>query len=244
MQRTAERDAFIEENIGLVFEVARRHYGQQAKIPHVHDDLISAGYVGLCVAADHYDPQLGRFSTYSWHWIRCHMAQVVLKEQRVVRVTGSRAGRKIFRKAGRLSARIYALHGRAPLPHEIRTELRLRASDTEIASLMQLQSTKECPVPDDEDVRAPRYDPPNVFRETELRRLQDALQRFRYTLLSDERKLAIFDRNLYSADPQSLAIIGAQFGVTKQRAHQICKEVKAQLKSTLTSLNLTTAILN
>lgn len=58
----AERERRIEENIGLVHACASRFRGRGVE----YDDLLQAGCVGLCKAADGFDPSRGyAFSTYA-----------------------------------------------------------------------------------------------------------------------------------------------------------------------------------
>ncbi|MBQ6152743.1 MAG: sigma-70 family RNA polymerase sigma factor [Ruminococcus sp.] len=56
------RDERIENNLGLVRSCAKRFSGKGID----HDDLVSAGTIGLVKAADRYDESLGyQFSTYA-----------------------------------------------------------------------------------------------------------------------------------------------------------------------------------
>lgn len=58
----SERDRRIEDNIGLVHACAARFRGRGAE----YEDLFQAGCVGLCKAADGFDPSRGyAFSTYA-----------------------------------------------------------------------------------------------------------------------------------------------------------------------------------
>ncbi len=58
----SERDRRIEENIGLVHACAARFRGRGVE----YEDLFQAGCVGLCKAADGFDPSRGfAFSTYA-----------------------------------------------------------------------------------------------------------------------------------------------------------------------------------
>ncbi|MCL2299044.1 MAG: sigma-70 family RNA polymerase sigma factor, partial [Firmicutes bacterium] len=57
-----DRNAFVEQNMGLVYLCARRLLGRGAEF----DDLVQAGCVGLIKAADAFDPGRGpAFSTYA-----------------------------------------------------------------------------------------------------------------------------------------------------------------------------------
>ena len=63
--QTAEARALTEDNLALVpFFMNRMHlFGEW-------DDLEQAGRIGLMRAADKYEPELGKFSTYASAWIK------------------------------------------------------------------------------------------------------------------------------------------------------------------------------
>ena len=59
---TAERDSFIENNLGLVHSICKRFSGRGIE----YDDLYQAGCIGLIKAADAFDESRGlMFSTYA-----------------------------------------------------------------------------------------------------------------------------------------------------------------------------------
>jgi RNA polymerase sigma factor (sigma-70 family) len=62
------REAFVNANLRLVVMVARE-FSRTTTVPLA--DLVQDGNLGLLVAVDGFDPELGfRFSTYATHWIR------------------------------------------------------------------------------------------------------------------------------------------------------------------------------
>ena len=65
MQRS-ERDKLIEDNMNLVYFVIRKYYPTFIN----DEDLIQTGMIGLCKAADKFDPERGTFSTYASVLIR------------------------------------------------------------------------------------------------------------------------------------------------------------------------------
>lgn len=75
----ASRERLILENLGLSGYFAR----QFNDTPIDFDDLVQAGHMGLCEAADRFDPDRGiKFSTFASDWI--------LKHQRALVETGVR----------------------------------------------------------------------------------------------------------------------------------------------------------
>lgn len=80
------RDARITSHMDLVERIARQVQGMFARhIPH--EDLVSAGYVGLCVAADRFDPARNKdFARYAYFVVRgaiidAHKRQAYREEQ-------------------------------------------------------------------------------------------------------------------------------------------------------------------
>ncbi len=60
----------VERHLGLVRQVARRLHGRLPGCVQV-DDLVSAGYVGLCQAAQRFEPARGvQFRTYAQERVR------------------------------------------------------------------------------------------------------------------------------------------------------------------------------
>ena len=61
-EKAEDRNAFVEQNMGLVYLCAKKLLGRGAEF----DDLVQAGCVGLIKAADAFDPGRGlAFSTYA-----------------------------------------------------------------------------------------------------------------------------------------------------------------------------------
>ena len=56
----------VEDNLKLVYSVVHKHYPTFAK----DEDIIQCGYVGLCLAADSWEEDKGKFSTYAYRCIR------------------------------------------------------------------------------------------------------------------------------------------------------------------------------
>jgi len=62
-----KRNALVEANQGLVISIAKRYANGHVLI----EDLIQEGNLGLIVAAERFDTEIGcRFSTYAMWWIR------------------------------------------------------------------------------------------------------------------------------------------------------------------------------
>jgi RNA polymerase sigma factor (sigma-70 family) len=73
----AARNALVERHRGLVIAQARRFTGR-LPVGMEEADLIQEGFIGLCLAAQGFDPDAGvRFSTYAYRWVRGMMVHAV-----------------------------------------------------------------------------------------------------------------------------------------------------------------------
>lgn len=82
-QRALNR--MISGNLRMVAAIARKYSGI---VRHLSiDDIIQEGNVGLCRAAEKYDPSRGyKFSTYAYWWIRQSINRAISDKERVVRI--------------------------------------------------------------------------------------------------------------------------------------------------------------
>lgn len=67
----------VFHNLRWVVKIAMRYDRQYGPSEHIWSlaDSIQSGNHGLWIAAFRYDPQISRFSTYSFHWIRQRIAR-------------------------------------------------------------------------------------------------------------------------------------------------------------------------
>ena len=123
VDQRAEREKFIEENLGLVHSLCRRFIGRGIE----YDDLYQAGCVGLIKAADGFDRSRGLcFSTYA--------VPVVLGElRRLFRDGGavqvSRSLKELSMKVSKVSSKLSGEFGREPLVSEIAAEIGCSAEE-------------------------------------------------------------------------------------------------------------------
>ena len=121
--KTEDRNAFVEQNMGLVYLCAKKLTGRGAEF----DDLVQAGCVGLIKAADAFDPGRGlAFSTYA--------VPVILGEiKRLFREGGAvKVGRATKEKARdllRLQEALAASLGREPGISELAAQAGMEPSE-------------------------------------------------------------------------------------------------------------------
>lgn len=76
---TAEQQALVADNTGLVWDVFRKAFpGLSADCLGEPDDVFQAGVIGLSLAAKRYDPERGiRFCTVACWWIRAEITKAL-----------------------------------------------------------------------------------------------------------------------------------------------------------------------
>jgi RNA polymerase sigma factor (sigma-70 family) len=95
------RDRFVLANMRLVTRIAKSYTRRIQGTALTFEDLLQEGTIGLCRAAEKYDPECGyAASTYFTWWIRQALSRAVDAQARIIRVsTGARRKLKLFREA-------------------------------------------------------------------------------------------------------------------------------------------------
>lgn len=111
-----ERDALINDNMGLVYSCANRFKSMGAE----YEDLVQCGCVGLIKAADGFDPSLGfKFSTYAVPAILGEIKRI-FRDGGAVKV--GRGDREKSRNLMKLQETLFDRLGRQPTVSELARE--------------------------------------------------------------------------------------------------------------------------
>lgn len=113
LDRLSDRDRLIVENHSLAMAVAMQ-YGYQASSI---DDLFAAAMLGLCLAADRYNPSLGSFGTYAPQWIRKAVVEQLSLSSAPVHVPARME--QLRRRVVRQQERFFAANGYEPSPEQV-----------------------------------------------------------------------------------------------------------------------------
>lgn len=230
----------INAHSRLAVKVAARFKGYGLPMA----DLIQEGNTGLLEAARRFDPDREvRFSTYATWWILAAIQEYLVRNVSIVRIGTTPAQKALFFNLRRLRARIKA-NNIGPLTED---ERRLVASELHVpvgavermeALLSGPDKSLNAPVGESESDIAQdfllddRPNPESVVterRDTEVRNkwLNEALD----GLTERERKIIV--RRFLEEDRSTLAEIGEDFGVTKERIRQIESKALGKLREAL-----------
>ena len=244
LSRAGDQEAthrLVEANLRYVIAVALqyRRYGMRL------GDLISEGNLGLVTAVRKFDPERGtRFVTYAGYWIRAFVLESVVRSKTLVGAGSGPFRSKLFFRLRRERAKLSNLitdeternERMAEIfettPEKMRTLLgRLDARDVSLdapifdAAGPSLVETLEQPGEGQDMI----YD--RAQRRRTLRgRLGSALGRL------DQRERFIVERRLLDEDGMSLAALGRELGVSRERARQLEVRAKRKLREQLADL--------
>lgn len=239
--RAAER--LIRANLKYVVAIALsyRRYGLRLA------DLVSEGNLGLMMALRKFDPERGvRFVTYAAYWSRAYILNYVIKSWSMVGGGSGPLRSKMFFKLRRERAMVNNLLGEGDEQKSM--ELLAERIGQSVEKTKELTRRLEArdvslDVQQHDEGRTTLLDllqdggqnQEEAFFEHERRdALRDALASAVASL--DERERFIVEQRLMADEETSLAEIGRQLGVSRERARQLEARAKAKLKKQLSGL--------
>ena len=213
----AAQQTLVRDNYKFVYQVASsfRKFGH-------HDDLVSEGFLGLCIAATKFDPARNlRFTTYSVHWIRACIFAYLLRTHCQMHILSS--DRRVF--FGILKAHSALKEN----PDDLKTLAdKLGVPQDTIALLSQRVFNRDFPLdapppdgfapiemPDHEALAEDRY-----AQEEEQAGIRAYVERALATLNPRERR--IIESRVMADKPRTLKQLGRRLGgVSRERVRQL-----------------------
>jgi RNA polymerase sigma-32 factor len=235
-------DALVRSHLRSVVKIARRYGGYGIHL----SELIGEGTVGLLEALRRFEPERGlRFLTYARYWIRAYILAYVLKHWSIVDMGTTALQSKLFFRLQGEHARLQGELGEGEdvaerlaeafdtSPERVRSSLtRLSSRDFSLdAPLMQDGATTFLDTLRDEGATQEE----RVEARERAVLVRDAVARA-WPELDERQRLIVRERLLATTEPASLAELGRQLGITRERVRQIESGVKAQLRSELTAM--------
>ena len=234
-------DRLVEANLRYVVAIGLqyRRYGVTL------GDLIAEGSVGLVTAVRKFDPHRGtRFVTYAGYWIRAFVLEAVVRSSTMIGAGSGPFRSKLFFRLRRERARLSNLIAD---PEELIATLAAEfdTSSEKMTELLrrldQREISLDAPAYHDSDATLVEMlpgaaEPQDVMVARQRRqsgielRLEGALS------VLDDRERLIVEKRILSDDSASLASLGRELGVSRERARQLEARAKKKLAEELKDL--------
>jgi RNA polymerase sigma-32 factor len=228
-------NALVESHLRYVVAVAMqyRRYG----IPLA--ELIAEGSLGLMLAVAKFDPHQGtRFVTYAGYWIRAYVLDLVVRSARIVGGGAGALRSKVFFRLRRERARLanadtdaeYQLNYLANQfgVDRARMELMLRQLDARDVSLNAAAHGDSTVTLLDQMADDSADQESGFITEEHRGQMRGAVSRALGSL--DRRERYIVEQRLMGDDELSLAELGRQLGISRERARQLEARAKRKLR--------------
>jgi RNA polymerase primary sigma factor len=224
----AARQRLIEANLRLVVSVARRYMNRGIPLP----DLIQEGNMGLLRAVEKFDYRRGfKFSTYATWWIRQAVTRAIADHARTIRIPVHMV--ETINRLVRTLSRLQQQLGREPTAQEIGDALELSADKVrEILKILPQPISLETPVGDEQDALLGDFIEDEAALDLEEAAARAMLRDHMASVLASlghrEQRVLEMRYGLDDGKYHTLAEIGEELGVTRERIRQI--EAKALRK--------------
>jgi RNA polymerase primary sigma factor len=225
-QLNGAREEMVKAHLRLVVWVAKR-YRRNSSLDLL--DLIQEGNMGLMHAVERFNYRRGvKVATYAVWWIRQSIARAIADQGRTIRIPVhmTETASKVLRERRKLQQK----EGRNPAAAEIAARSGVPLARVEqVLSMVQEPTSLDVPIGEDGDstlgdlIEAP--DAVNPYAAVEASALQEAMAEAIAELTPREQHILRMRFGIGGTSDRTLAEIGEELGVTRERIRQI--EAKA-----------------
>ncbi|WP_428032052.1 RNA polymerase factor sigma-32 [Ancylobacter sp.] len=239
--------ALIHAHMRLALAIARRfrNYGLPMS------DLVQEGHIGLMEAAARFETTREvRFSTYATWWIRAAIQDYVLRNWSIVRGGTSSGQKALFFNLRRVRAQLERANEGSPAPtreqlHQSIAE-KLGVSSTEVARMDARLNIPDlslnAPLVAGEEEGAERLDQlvaAGPLPDEQATREIDGERQRRWLIGAlrglNEREFRIIKARRLNDESETLEVLGARLGISKERVRQIESRAIEKLRFALTN---------
>jgi len=227
----------IMTNLRLVVKLAKEYKRRWTDLV----DLIQEGNVGLSEALTRFDPERGvKFTSYAQYWIRAMILNYLMNFMRPVRIGRSRAGRKLFYNLKKARRQLFK-QGIKPTAARVAEYLDVDTEEVERVSVQldapAVSLDAEAPGRENTTVgelmEADTISPDAAVSEMEFSdRVQQAVADYGREI-DDDRRRAIWFERMIAEDGKTLAELGDDWDVSKERIRQVEVQIREDFKEYL-----------
>ena len=202
-------------------------------------DLIQEGNVGLMEAVQRYDPYQGvKLSSYAVYWIRAYILKYIMDNMRSVRLGTTRASRKLFFRLNKekrelerqgYQAEPKLLAERLDVSEDDVIDMEARLSRPDLSFDAPLRSDESDGMTYGDRMAAPGISSEAAVGARELREVfLGKIEEFAESL--GKRDLAILNERILAEEPRTLAELGKEFEVSRERVRQLEAKLVKRLR--------------
>jgi RNA polymerase sigma-32 factor len=231
----SDRDAgnqLVTSHMRLAVKVAMGYRGYGLPIT----EIISEGNVGLLLALNRFDPEMGfRFATYAIWWIRASIQDYILRSWSLVKIGTTTTQKKLFFKLRSAKSKIAAFENGDLQPDQVALIAKnLAVSDQDVIDMnRRLRGDKSINAPLREDDEGGEWQDYLVDQSPSPEAIvvaQDEKDYQHKALIAaidvlNDRERRIFEARHLADEPQTLEQLAEKFNVSRERVRQI--EVRA-----------------
>jgi RNA polymerase sigma-32 factor len=222
----------VRSHMRLVLKIAGRYRRGNLSA----QDLVSEGVVGLMEAMRRFDTAQGsRFAAYATWWIRAYVSRYALENRRMVRVPSTRNGRAVARHLRRTERALAQQLGRPASVQELAAAMGVTSRDViEVQAALNARDlsltpdAEQLPIP----LRTEAEDPEQALERAQQQTARELCVRSALSRLSS-RECRLVREQYFEEDGRSLAQLGADYGVSRQRAGQVLSSARRKLRAAL-----------